>query len=1239
MSSIPSEFSTSFWGLANRITFLLLATLGVLLFSVSLFSQGSNGRILGTVTDQSGGVISGATITIIDKDRGVAATLTTDTAGEYNAPQLLPGTYIVRAEANGFRRLERQNVLLEVGKEVRVDLTVQPGEQTQTVTVTEAIPLVETTNATLGGTLQNADINDLPLNGRNYQSLLGLRPGVLLQRGGSPWTQSTNNVRPDQNGWFVDGVLDANFFDAQPIAGASSPFTDGATILPVDAIQEFNLEENPKAEFGGKPGAVVNVGLKSGTNNFHGAAYAFGRDGSWSARNFFNPAPNPILPLQLEQFGGVVGGPIKKDKLFFFLGYEGLRDFLGNSLLTSTPETASQANNPAPGTCSTPSVVGDCANSMVDAIRDLQAGGVPVSPLSLNLLGCPSGPLTTASTCTGNFIQGAHANSTTYLSTIPNTNTSDNGIAKIDYRVNDKHSIHGSMFRASYTGVGEDFPQVNTAWGNTVRDKAWQTSGGWIWTATSSLVNEFRMGYTRWEFIWDPNDVGTIPNGSGYPINTGTGVGGFPAVFITSFRGFHLGSQPGRPLYATPNPYYDFQDSVSYLRGKHALKFGFEFSRIEGDGNPHDQRGRVYFDGGQTFCTPGTPPTCTSTNLEDFFAGLPSRGQRLIGTPSIHVRWNSYQGFFQDDWRIVPKLMLNLGLRYAYNAPFHEVNNILGNFDPALGMVQQGQSSVGNTLWKPDRKNWSPRVGFAWDVTGKGTTVVRGGAGVFYDMLTVSQFTANPGINNVPGGTSLSAVPTGACNQPVPIGGTCSQVLGAATFGGTVTTSTIRLPGGALNWDPALNPSLNGGVVFPQAVPSCTAVRPCSISAIDPRLRTPYTVNFDFGVQHAFTSNLSLEVEYVGNHGGHLMGSQDINAIDPNAFGESGLPGSVCGTGAPPPGPHCEDDSDRPFNARFPYLRYINYSSNIAHSNYNSLQTTLTQRLSHGLSYTVGYTYGHGLDNGSLNRFGPQPQNPLRPDLEYASSDFDIRHRASFTASYDIPGKKGYGQLLEGWKLNTIVTISGAQPWNIIDSSNDFSGTGETNDRWDFFGNPPDFKASASSLPFCAGSSFDPVTGQPIPGSVSCSTTSGVSGITTPLPSSLAAQCAAVAPDPITLARGGCYVKGNSVMVPPKLGGYGTMGRNIFRDTGFKNVDFSVFKSFTFKERFGAQFRAEFFNVFNHPILTNPFGGVTGGNVGGDPSAGGSFGCGCGTPDVIAGNPIVGSGSARQIQLALKLTF
>src|SRR6266403_3767949 len=332
MSSLNSTSKRS-WGVGLRSAAqLVCGAMAVLLLCLPLFSQGNAGRIKGTVTDQSGGVVSGATVTVIDTDRGVTKTLVTNDAGEYNAPTLNPGTYKVRVEAKGFKTIERQNVVLEVGKEVRVDLTVQPGDQVQTITITESVPLVETTNATLGGTLNNTDINDMPLNGRNYQSLLALRPGVVIQPGGGPWTQSSNNVRPDESGWMLDGVINVNFYDARPIANMPSPFTDGATILPIDAIQEFNLEENPKAEYGWKPGAVVNVGVRSGTNTFHGSAYAFGRDQNWDARNLFNPAPAAQLPAELEQFGGVVGGRIKKDKLFFFAGYEGLRSFLGNAL-------------------------------------------------------------------------------------------------------------------------------------------------------------------------------------------------------------------------------------------------------------------------------------------------------------------------------------------------------------------------------------------------------------------------------------------------------------------------------------------------------------------------------------------------------------------------------------------------------------------------------------------------------------------------------------------------------------------------------------------------------------------------------------------------------------------------------------------------------------------------------------------------------------------------------------------
>jgi hypothetical protein len=1207
---------------AGKAINVLGAILGVLLFSLSLFSQGNFGRILGIVTDQSGGVVSGATVTVLDTQRGVARTLTTDEAGAYNAPTLIPGTYTVRVEAKGFKRVDRQNVVLEVGKEVRVDLTVQPGEQNQTITVTEALPLVETTNATLGGTLNNADINDMPLNGRNYQNLMSLRPGVMVQPGGSPWSQSTNNIRPDETGWMMDGVINVSFYDDRPVGNSPSALTDAGTIVPIDAIQEFNMQENPKAEYGWKPGAVVNVGIRSGTNTLHGSAYGFYRSAKWDARNTFNAGPvngtclqnaaAPIVcdktPTQLKQFGAVVGGPIKKDKLFFLGGYEGLRSLIGNVFVFPMPATLGL----------TPA---DPSNSMVDAINALKAANVPLSPVSLDLLGCTAGA---APSCTGGLILNAPSNSNGYASTFPNVNVSNNGIGKMDYVVNSKHRISGMFWTGYYSATGQDHPTVNPLFGSSFYIRSLSTVENWIWTPSSTVVNEFRFGYDRLTNGAGVGDEGIIPDGStvgtlctvsgcggkGYPLNSGVtkGTGGLPNITIGAFQGGLGNPNGGRPVVTGPSPYFDFQDSVSYLRGAHALKFGVEVTHIEADQNTTDFRGiDINFNGGLAFAG--------STALEDFFAGTPNLGTVTVGNGNRTMKWMHYAGFVQDDWRIKPRLMLNLGLRYEYNQPMREVNNLLGNFDPnsSTGIVQQGQPGVGPTLWKPDHKDFSPRVGFAWDVTGKGTTVLRGGSSVMYTTFFARAFMDNGPQNNSAG--NIAVDPSGACNTFVPVGKTCAGV-GGQTFGGTIDLGQPTfLPGAGLNWSSTVP-------AFPQGTLSCTQAAPCTIYALDPHLKTPYMVNYNFGVQHSFGSNLSLDVSYVGNRGYDLLAQSDVNQ---------------CGLSTDPT--QCASGASRPFNGKFPYLQIINEQKNAAHSNYNSLQATLTQRTTHGLDFTAGYTYGHGLDNGSLNFQGQTPQDSSHQEREYGSGDFDIRHRLTVTAGYAIPGKKGYGQLLEGWKLNTIVTVQTAQPWLVLDNKSggfDFStggsGFGDMTDRWNITGNPADFRSGTNSIPYCAGPN-------------ACTQTSGIyftsTGVADGWSKCVAADAAYSTPATSTLATAGCFVStnGNSVLTPNALGTFGNMGRNIFRDSGFKNVDFSVFKDFKFRERFGAEFRVEFFNIFNHPNIANPFGSSNTSFLGSLFKSPSTFGCGCATPDVAAGNPLIGSGSSRDMQLGLKLTF
>jgi hypothetical protein len=1183
----------------RKMVVSLGGVLGVLLLCLPLFSQGSFGRILGTVTDQSGGVISGATVTVMDTDRGVTKSFVTNDAGEYSAPTLNPGTYKVRVESKGFKTFERQNVVLEVGKEVRIDAGLLPGAVSDTITITEAAPLVETTNAVLGGTINNADLNDMPLNGRNYQNLVSLRPGVALQPGGGPWTQSTNGIRPDETVWMVDGVINTNMYDARPILNMPSPFSDGATILPVDAIQEFNTEITPKAEYGWKPGAVVNVGVKSGTNQFHGDAYGFYRSAAWDARNLFNPtiesAPETCAPtatpaacgktpVQLKQFGGVVGGPVKKDKLFFFAGYEGLRSLIGNAIVTGgIPETIS---------------TGSAKKSMVDAIMALQTAGVAVSPVSLALAGCPTGTLTTASVCTGGFWPNNPTSNTSFISTFPNTNVTDNGVAKLDYHINSKHSINGMLFVGNYTGDGMDHPFVNKIFEDTNLDRTYTVGADWVWAANSRLVNDVRFGYDRVWFNFLTDDGTKIADGNGFPINTGvTQFGGLPNINLSGFE--KLGSWHNRPQHWA-NHYFDIQDNVSYLMGKHTLRFGGEFANINvTNAIPDTGRGLIAFKGNKTTGLGLTDCKGNSCPLEDFFAGFPSGGNLLSGNAEREETWKSVAGFLQDDWRFSSKLTLNLGLRYSYVSPMHEVNGLWGNFDPTKGMVQQPSDG---TLYSPDHKDFSPRLGFAWDVNGKGTTVVRGGYSINYSFITAVTFLNQNGFT-APGATSVSvaAVPTGAT----------LQVGGVSTPGtGSITLQSAALSGSQITWN-------SPGPIFPSSVtPKCGDglngdAGPCNIMAIDPNLTTPYIMSYSLGVQHSFGNNLSWEIGYVGNRGSRLTGFTDINQADANGV--------------------------RPFGAAFPYLQWIIRNTNDGHSNYNSLQTSLTKRISHGLSFIAGYTFAHGLDTGTLNRTGYLPQDSTNVQGEYGNSDFDIRHRFTFTVTYAIPGIHGFGQLLEGWKLNSIINYQTAQPWQANDFGNDFRG-GDFTDRWNINGSPGDFGSGPNAIPFCSG----------FGGTVSCVRTSGVSGQDIPLSASFnsAAQtlCQNSAADAGNLAADGCFVSNNgrSVITPPANFTFGNIGRNIFRDSGFKNVDFSVFKTFSWKERYSAQFRVEIFNLFNHPISANPYGGANGYGVGNDFSTvggGGGFGCGCATADVAAGSPQIGSGGARGMQLGLKLAF
>jgi hypothetical protein len=1150
-----------------------------LLASVAARPQGSTGRILGVVTDQSGGNVGGAAVTIMDVARGVSQTLTTDSDGAYVALNLQPGTYTVRAEYKGFKTFERKNILVEVGKDVRIDPVLQTGSTTETITITEEVPMLDTTSTTLGGTISNEIINDLPLNGRNYQNLVSLRPGTTVYPGGGPWTQSTNGIRPEDTSYIVDGVTNDESFMGLSVTNAAAVLGDAATLIPIDAIQEFNTQVNPKAEFGWKPGAITSVGLKSGTNEIHGTAYGFGRSDSFDARNYFNPTGTPKTAVELEQYGGSAGGRIIKDKLFYFGAYEGQMYSVGNTLAGSVPTAASIPSGNGLG-CQVLITTGDCKHSIADATADLVAKAAAagktftVNPLSAYLLG---------------FYTPNNSQVTGVTLNFPNVNSSKNTLGKVDYHVNDRNSLSGSYFFGNDTILGMDSNELLAQFRTNVHSRAQAASAHWAWTPSSSWANELRGGFTHYSLQIVPDDI-TFP----YKITTGIStpiLQGIPNIKLGG--GFtELGAFHNFPKIVGPDKVYDFIDQISYLRGKHAFKFGGELRRdLVHQGTYRGGRGRVTF-----------------PNLESLLSGTPTNAGFLAGNPLRDLSQWLYAGYAQDDWRITPRVTLNLGIRYEFQAVPTEAHNLLGNWESSVGFEQVGKNI--SSIYKGDHKNFSPRFGVAWDVTGKGTTVVRLGGSIVYDLLSMSTYMSQQNLQSGPVLFGLGVVPTGAtifdAACPAPAG--CPGI-------GNIFTTGVTIPGSgpeSLSW---VNQTT---AIYPSnvtALVQCTTTSPCNTFAMNRNFRTPYVENWTLGIQHAFSGKLSLDASYVGNHAVRLPGVVDLNQP---ALG-SGWTSAAIIAGAP------DGDAEqaaRPFtvNGKFPYLGAINYLSNFYGSTYHGLQTTLTARNYHGLDFVAGYTFSHALDNLSSNWVAFLPMNSANPGLEHASGDEDIRHRFTFSITYTLPEKKTKTQLLEGWQLNTIIAMQSGQPWNVNDQTFDFSGTGELADRWNFYGNPSDFKSQGpNGLAYFPGISSAP-----------CLAKATALDGTNP-----------IKPYTTSLGIGGCYANGSSILIPSGIGNFGTMGRNIFRDTGFHNVDLSVTKNFRFGERLKAQFRAEMFNVFNHPEFANPWGATSGYGQAAfaDPSVPGQFGCGCSTPDNAAFNPVLGSGSNRAIQLGLKFIF
>ena len=1161
----------------------------VFLLSVPAFSQGSQGAVQGAVVDSSGANIPGATVTITDLDRGTTRVLVSDEAGQYAATGLTPGNYKVRAELTGFTAVERSNVKVEISNTIRVDLTLMPGGQAETITITDEAAPVNTTTATLGGVVSNQEIASLPLNGRNFFRLLELRPGVVTVPGAGAGSSSSNGRRLGADVLLIEGITQFDMATSNNLINGSGKGAggDASNMLPLDAIQEFSTQQNAPAEYGWRDGSIVNVGIKSGTNALHGSAYGFYRDSKLTdASNYFT---HTVTPSLLRQFGGTLGGPIMKDKLFWFVAYEGLRVNINNINFVQIP--TSIGLTPAnPGL------------SMFDACNAVKRAGGTINALSAQLAGL------NPATCVVSAASGSVENLFPYNATTsnifyPGTPTSqplNNGLAKVDFNATQRNHISFFYYDSESNSLGNG--TLQPYWSTLGISKTREITGGWTYTPTSTWVNELRAGWAGALGDQEPADVGKLPSDpwpSGYSVNTGVTkreFGGFPLItFDSGLANLGVSSKAG---IRGPQGQFNFRDSISNLRGSHNVKFGFEHILVVFDDGSHaNASGTVEF-----------------ADLTNFLQGTPVQGSILNGNPDERLRMRWYSGFVQDTWRISPHVTITPGMRYEYNGSPHELDNKLGFFDPNFpgGIARVGVDRA--RLYSPEKFDFQPHFGIAWDLHGDSKWVLRTGISRLSSFPAMTALAAQTpfGANIPSAGINRNGTPINAL-YPNPLSFTASQ----------------------LKWDTT-------GPIFPiqnAAGPSCTVAVPCGTFATDPNFKKPKSLQWTLDLQRALTNRLTLDVAYVGNHGYDETRSIDLNAVPVGTGWTAAAVNTCIATGT------CRPDMNaivaaRPYNSVFPYYNYIVRTTSGFHSNYNGLQVTMEARNFHGVTFLTAYTYAHALDFWSKSsQATSMAADPSNPRLQYGNGDQDVRHRFRFSPTYALPQWKTKSQLFEGWTISGVLALQGGFPWSALDlTRNDWAGTAENQNSvvptpnsgvvmpWNFHGPRSAFKASNAPIPCYGKQNGCTALASAPPDIQQLCMTAAVAPYSDATHQVLAIRA---------LQNNSGYVRNGGFLTPPAYGTVGNAGRNTFVGPPFKNVDMSLAKSVRAGERVRAEFRFEFFNVFNHPNFAPFNNNLSAPTIG---SAGG-FGYALTTPDAAGNNAVLGQGGPRHVQFGVKVGF
>jgi hypothetical protein len=949
-------------------------------------AQKITGDIAGDVTDSTGAVVPGARVVAVNNGTGLSRTATTSGTGSYRIPELPIGSYKVTATAQGFKTIV-QNAEVVAGGVSHADFKLQVGQRTETVEVEGEAPLIDL-SPNNNNYVDNQKIENVPLNGRDFNSLLAITPGVQRSPGGGFQAVSINGSKVESNNYFIDGLYNNDRYYGDSAIGETGIVGIPAVLFPPEAIQELSIQETPSAEFGVKGGAPILLNMKAGTNDWHGSATWVNHSGLGDAANYFSNGQK--TNIHNNQFNGTLGGPIIKDKAFMFLFYEGQR-------YKSLAVSARTVPTPA---------------EIQGAMDDINTSGLQVDPVGKALLDFfPTDP-------SGIFVAQS-----------PTSASANTFGVKFDYKLNAKNSltfryILGDSFQSAppFAGLPPAPGNPPDLFNSVAPSRAQMAGVSWTSNFGNNKILESRLGFTRFAQLLginnkiDPASLG-VDTGPLSPADFGV-----PYVYLLPLGyGGYIGGVQGYPITTRPDQTWDWSEHFSWVKGNHTVKLGGNFQRAYTNSLRNNARTGLLLGYFTYYASISGDPTQDA--IEELLLGKTDNANRAFGDTHRHLVENSVGFYIQDDWKIKPRLTLTFGMRYDIFGNIHDRSNIASNFFPGPGLVQLGHGV--DRLYDVDYHDFGPRLGFAWDIFGNGKTALRGGYSLAYDA---------PNFATLASPYSLAGASAGAFTQPnlVPLSVRLSSVsiTGDVGLGGgslLPPNQTNNVPGEGC-FDPVN--AVGDYICFSQGQlfgPSPSGEPPFDAYSVVKDFKTPRAHNFSLSVQQEVARNNVLTVGYSGQRGQNLAVNRDLNA-------------SPLGSGG--------DQTDRPFFSQFPDLHHIVQTTNLGDSQYDSLQMSYNQRDWHGLDTEYNFTWSKCYDENSFNRGGtgdyPQLQNPLNIQDNRGLCDHDVRLNFNVSGVYAFPAIPHLGERLgKGWQLSTIYTAISGRPFSVLlGGGSDPSGQG-----------------------------------------------------------------------------------------------------------------------------------------------------------------------------------------------------